>query len=213
MAATQTRSLPARAARLTAINRLNLRTEEADLLVENDFPDDIEADDVVADVDVDDGGSHYNDFPDDELNAEELFQTDESASEASDGDDVGLYTAQDLISPSGLCWSAQPLSQGNGGRQPARNIFSARSGFRSGVHPRSRKEAFLLFMEDVIHIMTIYTNIAGRRLAKNWRRTDDSEIEAFIGLHALAGKIQSSEFSTIILQRKFYFRSLQSASS
>lgn len=212
MAATPTRNLPARAARSTAIDRINLRTEEAD--PDNDFPDDIEEDDVVGDFDAEDGGSEYNDLPDDELNIEDLFREDESSVEASDdNDDVN---SPELISPSGLRWSSHPLLQGNVGRQPSRNIFTARHGFRSGVHPHSRKEAFLLFMEDVIHIMTIYTNIAGRRLAKEWRRTDDSEIEAFIGLHTLAGKIQRpfcTKFALIIRTRSLNFRGLQSASS
>ena len=86
-------------------------------------------------------------------------------------------------------------SRAASGRMPQHNIFTTRSGFRIGLHPESRKESFLSLCEDIIDITVRFTNLHGRRINRNnilqWRPTDREEMEAFIGLHFLAGSFKA----------------------
>jgi len=130
-------------------------------------------------------GSEQEDISDEELEVEDLQRENES----SESEEEAEGNNQDLTSASGLRWSRNPQRQAQG-RQPVRNVFSERAGFRQGIHPRSRREAFLLVMQQTIDTAVLYTNVSGRRLVHQrlWHRTDTTEIEAFIGLHLLAGK-------------------------
>lgn len=81
------------------------------------------------------------------------------------------------------------------GRLPARNVLSQRPGFQRGLRPQSRLEAFHAVFEKILFLGLTYTNVAGRRFAraKNavWHAVDQIELEAFLGLHILAGALKA----------------------
>lgn len=185
--ASSIRQLPHRQAREQAQQRINLRNaEEDDDIV---FPDTVEEDDVVADDPVirNFSDNEEDSVDDEELEASDLEQEESDGSNSSE-DDMQVDATQ-LESASGLRWSIQAL-QGVQGRQPVRNVFIGNSGYRRGLRPATRREAFLIFMQEFISTAVTYTNVAGRRLGREvgWRNTDDIEMEAFIGLHIIQGK-------------------------
>ena len=181
------RQLPRRAARTAALENLNLRYNEADD-DDQEFPQH-EEDDFGELVD---GETNVLDISDEEID-ETAVRRESDTEESSDEDDSGESVQEELLSPSGVHWREQP-TESTHGRIPARNVFSARRGFRRGIHPESRKEAFLIIFEDIVEVATIYTNLAGRRLADQWLVTDITEMLSFIGLHILGGEIFLFEF-------------------
>lgn len=191
------RQLPVRSARLEAERRIF----ELDGYEENadEFPTVIPDDDVSAMVDatgmnetfiepeempvnLDDSveaAEEWAYFPD-EITNEEDFDLP-LVHESSE-----LYTARD-----GTVWSVDRMPVP--GRQPIRNVFRERSGFRRGLHPQTRAEAFLVTFETILDSIVSYTNTTERRLAKEkgiiWKNTNREELDAFVGLHIFAGKL------------------------
>lgn len=51
-------------------------------------------------------------------------------------------------------------------RLPRRNILTERPGFKRGLHPQTRMEAFLVIFEDIMESAIQYTNLAGRRFGR-----------------------------------------------
>ena len=109
-----------------------------------------------------------------------------------EGDHANFDEDEVLIASDGTHWSR---SAENSGRRPASNILTQREGFQRGLHPSTRKEAFLTVFDSILDTAVMYTNIAGRRLAARegfvWKRTDREELEAFVGLHVLAGTMKA----------------------
>lgn len=191
------RNLPARSARNVAIERLNLRYTTVDDEVDED-DDAIDEDDAVADapLDIDDSDHEQASTDDEELDVD-VLQREESTDDSSVEENDAEEEPGQLLSVSGLIWHEQ-APQAVQGRQPVRNVFRGQSGFRPGLHPTSRREAFHILMDGFIMCAVTYTNIAGRRFAQDrgWRRTDPGEMEAFIGLHMLAGVFKAYHRNT-----------------
>lgn len=129
---------------------------------------------------------------------------DDSADVPPPRQSLGLTSAQ-LTSLSGLSWSAN--SPPANGRQHSSNI--CREGlFQVKVEARldSERELLLLFISVLIQEAVFYTNLYGKRAVRNWNMThsekrhwkpvDVVEMEAFIGLHILAGAFKGQYRST-----------------
>ena len=81
----------------------------------------------------------------------------------------------------------------NTGRRPARNFILERPGFCRCLRPENRRDSLFVIFDDILDSVVTYTNIQGRRLAKakgfSLKITDRAEINAFLGLHVIAGKL------------------------
>ena len=115
-----------------------------------------------------------------------------------------------LISSSGVVWT-QNSEIGSKGRTPSRNICDiSRQGFAVGLHPSSRKESFLVILQKLVDNAVLYTNTSLRKCSRSgrWRKTDEDEILAFIGLHLLAGvfKAHHRDIRELWSQRDDHFR-------
>jgi hypothetical protein len=189
------RFLPERRARLIA-NRI--------LAEEEDFPESIEPDDAAA-AEIDDATvdlpteAHYSD--DDILDVEQLGRIDDTSPESSissesDSSDnilsAGPSVDGTMISANGTTWEIiQPGHRV--GRASSRNVFNVpNQGLRIGLHPQSYEESFLVFFEDILSEVVLYTNLEGRRVASArgiaWKPVTLVEIKAFIGLLMIAGE-------------------------
>jgi hypothetical protein len=177
------RQLPQRNAR-TVANALiyNVPVEE-----EDEFENELEEDDYVNEViapQQDDSTVDDVEEQDDVLDEENV-----NVESSSDDDSVEENDNSDLLAPSGLIWTT---TRSNQGRQGAHNVFLSQQGFRTGLHPQTRLEGFLVLFEQIIDITVRFTNLQGRRvghrLGTEWHTTDKHEILAFIGLHVLSGK-------------------------
>ena len=83
------------------------------------------------------------------------------------------------------------------GKIPAKNICRFEPGPKTGIHPTTEKESLQIFLEDIIEELVRYTNLAGRRMVAacnlkkkrhcTWKPVSQSEMEAFLGLHLIAG--------------------------
>lgn len=189
------RQLPRREARLEALRRLEDPDDgdEGNLCLEN-LPDD----DVANSVDLrgtnEDNTTGDHDLPEDDVLDEDQLQYYSSEDEEAENDET---TSQDertlgLTSANGIEWKQDRAYRG---RQPQANIFCGLQGFSRGLHPDSRQEAFEVFFEDSIDCAVRFTNLYGRRLArqnsKEWKRVSADEMRAFIGLHFLAGVLKA----------------------
>ena len=69
-----------------------------------------------------------------------------------------------------------------------------------GLHPLSNAESFRVFFGDCIDTALLHTNREGRRIAaaKNitWKNVTATELEAFIGLHLIAGAMKAGHRDT-----------------
>ena len=134
---------------------------------------------------------------DDEVLEEVFLRTiDSSDSESTDSDEETIMEPDGdmtLRAPNGLVWSREYEHRGREGRQ---NIFNGRQGFRRGVHPASRYESLQTVFENCIQLTVHHTNLQGRRLARGkqitWKPTTRTEINAFIGLHLIAGTFKAA---------------------
>lgn len=186
------RELPSRAARQDCLNQLFAREDE--------FYN-IEVDDVANTTepspspDVDDDTS--SDIPSDETLDSAVLSVIGSDSEDSDEEDTETELVQEseLTSADGHVWHQEPAAAQ--GRAPVRNIFRGRStgSFRPGLHPRSRAEAFAVVTAAVLEETLRQTNKAGRVLARlrgmTWKTCSLEELQAFIGLHFIAGAFKA----------------------
>ena len=86
------------------------------------------------------------------------------------------------------------------GRERSRNICYFNSGFKRGLHPASRKEAFEIFFNEVTDTAHVFSNRYGKRLAvsasKPWKPISRLEIEAFIGIHLIVGAYTAGHRNT-----------------
>ena len=83
------------------------------------------------------------------------------------------------------------------GKTPAKNICRFEPGPKTGIHPTTEKESLQIFLEDIIEELVRYTNLAGRRMVAAcnektkrhcaWKPVSQFEMEAFLGLHLIAG--------------------------
>ena len=124
---------------------------------------------------------------------EENFLVDlENTDEENSADENENNT--DLISSDGTEWTL--VTQRNIGRAPARNVCNFRQGFKIGLHPQSRSEAFEVFFHNCIDTATVYSNLYGRRKwfasNKNFKPISKTEMNAFLGLHILAGAYKAT---------------------
>jgi hypothetical protein len=120
-------------------------------------------------------------------NAEEwVFHADSSDSDSSEMEttaDTTIRTSKD-----GTDWHNEAERVG---RRPALNILTEKPGFQKGLRPNSRLEAFHVVFDTLLDDAVLYTNLAGRRMAREknivWKKVSRMEMEAFLGLHMLAG--------------------------
>ena len=182
------RQLPERRARSIAVRRLEGFEEAGD-----NISHEIEEDDVAQ--------LHQEDPPFEEVE-EEGLGNDEVVEDAEewvfheddsfDENDEDCDEEEMLFSADGTHWSRNTESVG---RRPASNIFTQREGIQRGLRPSTRKEAFLVILDSILDTAVVYTNIAGRRLAARegfvWKKTCREEMEAFLGLHILAGTMKA----------------------
>lgn len=199
------RFLPERQARLIA-NRI--------LAEEEEFPESIEPDDAAA-AEVDDAsvdlptGDYYSD--DDILDVEQLGRIPDTSPESNISSESDSNSSDNLlsatssvdgamISANGTTWEI--IQPGHGvGRASSRNVFNVpQQGLRVGLHPQSNEESFLVYFEDILSEVVLFTNLEGRRVASAsgvaWKPVTLVEIKAFIGLLIIAGKLCSSVQAT-----------------
>lgn len=174
---------------------------------DNDFPNDIDDDDYaqLEAEPADEIDEHIQNVDESLLEESDLVELDRDDEESendddnnrnqpldddSDEDDINAGTH---IAPSGREWRERiPFV----GRRPIRNIFTEpMHGFRQGLHPKSRKEAFEIIVNEMLSVSVFHTNLAGRRLARatntRWKQTNEIEMKAFIGLHFMAGVLKA----------------------
>lgn len=179
------RELPERRARVQALRIINLDANPLDEDIDNELNANVEEDDAVIDyiIDADDTIVDPDvDIDNDDLVDEEMgFHSDFDENDVPD-DDSNTFTA-----PSTREWSTTRSI--DRGRPLQRNIFdTANQGFRRGLRPDSRAEAFMIIFHDIIDLVVINTNRHGRRTFRDkWKYTTKEEILAYIGLHSLAG--------------------------
>jgi hypothetical protein len=136
-----------------------------------------------------------------ELPEEILSVIDQSDSEFdSDESENDVNEDEPCIAASGRRWFAMPSNVAVGGREPSRNIFRPTAGVTREFNPRSRKDAFLLFFDELVDECVRYTNLEARRViaiynrgtaAKmSWKEVTRKEMEAFIGLHVIGGALK-----------------------
>ena len=101
------------------------------------------------------------------------------------------------------------IQPGHGvGRASSRNVFNVGNQvLRAGLHPQSNEESFLVYFEDILAEVVLFTNLEGRRVASAsgvaWKPVTLVEIKAFIGLLIIAGKSCSYFWATI--QNSIYY--------
>ena len=202
--ASSVRQLLSRRARTLANLNLGYANDEEEF-----FPEEIAEDDVAAiqtDEDFDpiqeEGNREENEDSDEELPIESLEEISDDTvhNESEDDDDEEHLSSEGLRAPSGLLWESQDNHHPRG-RQPTRNIFDAsKVGFVPGLHPLSYAESFSVFFGDCIDTALLHTNREGRRIAaaKNitWKNITAIELEAFIGLHLIAGALKAGHRDT-----------------
>ena len=147
--------------------------------------------------------------------AENLFEVGDDG-HTSDSDDDSLdvppplrerlcLSNENLRSSSGRLWSTNAPSAA--GRRSASNI--CREGLfsiKADARLDSEREILRLFIGDMLNEAVHYTNVYGKRSVRQWnsvnrekriwRTVDLAEMEAFIGLHILAGAFKSQYRST-----------------
>jgi hypothetical protein len=182
-----------RAAKLRATNTLFgiPSSDEEDIYIPETVDDAV--DDVVDDND-DVHEIHIEEPNDDSFDEDALVNlSTDSENEQSDGDNEQHYVGDtaSLMSPSGIVWSR--IDNVARGRETNRNVYNFNYGFKRGLHPKSRKEAFEIMFEESITTARLFSNKFGRRAsqtnlnATNWKPISAMEMNAFIGLHMLAG--------------------------
>ena len=189
LAMSRSRQLPERSARSIAVRRLE-GFEDAEDTIHHDIEDDDVAQmhpDVIEEEVMEDG-----DEIDEIVEEAEDWAFHESIDGSEEEDDDVNLEEEELTSSDGTRWSC---TAERAGRRPALNILTQRMGFQPGLHPSTRKDAFLTVFDSIVDTTVIYTNLAGRRLAARkgfvWKKTDRVEMEAFLGLHILAGALKA----------------------
>lgn len=175
------------------------------IVAQNDVADTAENDDYS--LEVDQHGDIMVDYDLDESYecmsesavvslSEESTEESSSESDSASGEDDPPATGHN-VAPNGTSWAA---AHARTGREGQHNIFTATPGFRRGLHPLSREEAFEIFFEGCLDIAALYTNLAGKQIARNrgiaWKKIERQEFNAFIGLHLLAGAYKSTHRNT-----------------
>lgn len=200
-AASERRLLPPRTAR----HQANLNLQYADDN-EDEFPEEIAGDDVAVNAPDDENivismiESPFDDN-DEELDSSIIVDMNlEEREDDSDEDDsvavnIPLSTANDQE------WNLQTAQRHPPGRRSAHNIFrSPHVGFATGFHPESPCEAFKAFFGNCLDITLLHTNREGRRIAATkhvqWKSVSNIELEAFIGLHLIAGALKAGHRDT-----------------
>lgn len=188
------RRLPAREARQAAIRSLEGYEDAGEELEE------LEIDDIAAGVEVEEVAQSSE-----ELGVEESafeFDVDELVEDAEDWiyfENVDSESdheveaeeeveTQFITSRDGCQWTEDVQYAG---RRPLRNFLTETPGFRRGLHPTSKLEALLVIFDEIFDGAVSYTNITGRRLGSKWRPTTRAELDAFFGLHILAGALKA----------------------
>ena len=157
-------------------------------------------DDAAGGDEADDLPTNDNDFVDELVDDNVLWNIEES-SDDSDSEDSHLGTSREnFVSASGKVWIRLLESGSNLGRRSARNVV-----FQGGDHltvkreikPEKEEDYILMYIQHIVDEAVIYTNLAGRRMItmynndhsakKTWKPVDQIEMEAFIGIHILSG--------------------------
>lgn len=186
------RELPTRRARSAAIRELQ-GYDEAAIHFDHIGEDDVAnfAEDRADDMDLSDEVQVVDDETAE--NAEEWAIHFEEASASSDDEDSAFSLLTDSYhSRDGTEWRTNTSEQG---RRPARNILEERAGFPPHIRPTTFADGFYVVFDEILDSAVLYTNLYGRRLARDrnfeWKRTDRTELNAFIGLHILAGELST----------------------
>lgn len=159
--------------------------------------------DLLSDDSGDDGhqpGSPLPSDSDDVVMEENLVDLSAESSTSSDDDTQAELSVQQHTASSGRIWSFNiPVAQG---RAPARNVIRFQKGCKAGVNPTMERESVIIFLDNIIDEILIYSNLQGRRVVqkwnldhlanrKKWRPIDRQELEAFIGLLYVLGAFRS----------------------
>ena len=126
----------------------------------------------------------------------------ESSSIAADGDH------DNITAPNGRVWTKK--APANSGRQGSHNIMREESGrVKTGVIPSSNSECLFMYIELILSVALVYSNLYGRRLVSDWNSKNpnkkrrwnpitDIEMKAYIGIHLLSAAYnchyQSTEY-------------------
>lgn len=156
--------------------------------------EDLEIDDIAAGNEAVDGSGdalreiegNEHEYDTDELvvDAEDWIYFESNDAESDDEFEAYEFIA----SKDGTQWTEDAQYAG---RRPLRNILTENPGFRRGLHPNSKLEALFVLFDEIFDCAVTYTNISGRRLGPQWRTTTREELNAFFGLHVLAGALKA----------------------
>ena len=166
---------------------------------ENDSIHDLSEDDVAYNNEQNNNEAEIDlplaneEQPVDDVLEEEVVRNLSSEEDESDDEADQVENEQELVSPNGQIWTLKEPAVV--GRQRQANIFHPVQGFRRGLRPESRIECFEIFFDNSIECAVQFTNLYGRRLAREkdikWKLVTDNEMRAFIGLHFLAGALKA----------------------
>ena len=166
------------------------------MFVDNDFPHEIEVDDVATQNNYEPTASNiietteYSDESQAEMDEDDLENMSISSSQSENSDEE--IADGSLRSASGVVW-ARMTENNPQGRLPSHNVCNIPGAkkIRRGLHPNSPKDSFLIFFNTIIQLITQYSNQHARRMCRvmnvMWKTVDESEMEAYIGLNIIAG--------------------------
>ena len=152
-----TRKLPPCHARNVAILELRDYSEMKDNIFVDIGEDDLAACEEEVDGEQKDDIAIQEDLDDDEVlqDADDwAYFEDDNEEEEDSGDNNMNYVA-----PDGSIWVTNLEAAG---RRPRRNMLKELAGFRRGLHPASRFEAFAVFFDNILDATVGYTNTSGR---------------------------------------------------
>jgi hypothetical protein len=125
---------------------------------------------------------------DDSIDGEAVYwnTSDEESEEDDNIPDLAPFHHPVEVAPDGTTWT-KGLRLNAAGRQPRQNIFHGVPGaIKRGIHPACKKEAFLVFSDNILEKSVMYTNLHGRRStelnnrknhgSKTWRKTDNAPL-------------------------------------
>ena len=157
-------------------------------------------DDAAGGDEGDDLPINDNDFVEEVIDDNVLWNIEES-SDDSDSEDSHLATPREnFVSASGKVWVRLLENGSNLGRLSARNVVLQGGDHltvKREIRPEKEEDYILMYIQHIISEAVIYTNLAGRRMItlynndhsakKTWKPVDEIEMEAFIGIHILSG--------------------------
>lgn len=139
--------------------------------------------------------SEHTESDTDTTDEEQLATSESESSDTSDGEDTGNTEAAGWISRcGGIQWA--PTNRHTARYVPAATRTGHGPTRYAIVRTSSLVDAFnLYFTDEIMKLVTDYTNLQGRHSVPGWRDLDQTDLQAYIGLLLLAGVYRSRDES------------------